>query len=285
MGPEVCEAARPVSAHHVVSRTVRDTAAALDVTSGPAAGDFVPLAAPDHTFLGAAERTPEPLRVALCTRLKNAPEPEHPCVEAALAAAKMCEGLGHEVTEAVPDIDYEELVSLCFDLYAPATVSQIERMAAETNRTPGEDTLEPQTLATLDKGRAVTATELIASLNKLSATSGAMSGFMLNFDVLLTPGVSRVPCMTGEFSSADGEAGDTGFWEKEMACYTFSPLPSITGQPALVLPLYWTVSGLPIGAQLIGGFGADATLLSLAGQLERAHPWSDKRPPIHAASA
>ena len=284
MGPEVCEAARPVSAHHVVSRTVRDTAAVLDVTSGPAAGDFVPLAASDHTFLGTAERDPEPLRIALCTNLKGAPEPEHPCVEAALAAAKMCEGLGHEVTEAVPEIDYEEIASLCFDLYAPATASLIDRMAAELGRTPGEDTLEPQTLATLTKGQATTAPELIAALNKLSAVSATMSGFMLNFDVLLTPGVSRVPCMTGEFSPAECPAGDLSFWEREMACYTFSPLPSITGQPALVLPLYWTVSGLPIGAQLIGGFGADATLLSLAGQLERAHPWADKRPPIHAAN-
>ena len=284
MGPDACEAGRPVSAHHVVSRTVRDTAAVLDVTSGPAPGDFVPLMSPEESFLNAAERDPEPLRIALCTRLNGAPEPEHPCVEAALAAAKMCEGLGHHVDEAVPDIDYQEIVSLCFNLYAPPTVNLIERMATAMERTPGEDTLEPQTLATLTKGRAVTAPEMVASLNGLSALSAAMSGFMQNYDILLTPGVSRVPCMTGEFSPAGYDADDVSFWDKEMECYTFSPLPSITGQPALVLPLYWTVSGLPVGAQLIGGFGADATVLSLAGQLERAHPWADKRPPIHAAN-
>ena len=284
MGPDACEAGRPVSAHHVVSRTVRDTAAVLDVTSGPAAGDFVPLMSPEESFLNAAERDPEPLRIALCTMLNGAPEPEHPCVEAALAAAKMCEGLGHHVDEAVPDIDYQEIASLCFNLYAPTTVSLIERMATAMDRTPGEDTLEPQTLATLTRGRAVTAPEMVASLNKLSALSAAMSGFMQNYDILLTPGVSRVPCMTGEFSPTDYDADDVSFWDKEMECYTFSPLPSITGQPALVLPLYWTVSGLPVGAQLIGGFGADATVLSLAGQLERAHPWADKRPPIHAAN-
>ena len=284
MGPDACEAGRPVSAHHVVSRTVRDTAAVLDVTSGPAAGDFVPLMSPGPSFLSAAELDPEPLRIALCTRLNGAPEPEHPCVEAALAAAKMCEGLGHHVDEAVPEIDYQEIASLCFNLYAPPTVSLIERMAAAMGRTPGEDTLEPQTLATFTKGGAITAPEMIASLNKLSALSAAMSGFMQNYDVLLTPGVSRVPCMTGEFSPADYDPDDVSFWDKEMECYTFSPLPSITGQPALVLPLYWTVSGLPVGAQLIGGFGADATVLSLAGQLERTHPWADKRPPIHAAN-
>ena len=110
-----------------------------------------------------------------------------------------------------------------------------------------------------------------------------MSRFMQDYDVLLTPGVSRVPCMTGEFAPTKYDDDDVSYWDQEMTCYTFSPLPSITGQPALVLPLYWTVSGLPVGAQLVGRFGADAGLLSLAGQLERAHPWIDRRPPTHAA--
>ena len=173
MGPDACEAARPVSVHHVVSRTVRDTAAVLDVTSGPADGDFIPLASPAESFLAAAERDPGPLRIALCTRLKGAPEPEHPCVEAALAAAKMCEGLGHNVEEAAPDIDYQEIASLCFDLYVPGLIGLIERMTCELGRTPDGDTLEPQTLATLQKGRDMTAHDMVGRLNKLSAVSAA----------------------------------------------------------------------------------------------------------------
>ena len=285
MGPDACEAGRPVSAHHVVSRTVRDTAAVLDVTSGPAAGDFVPLMSPGPSFLSAAELDPEPLRIALCTRLNGAPEPEHPCVEAALAAAKMCEGLGHHVDEAVPEIDYQENRVA---LFQPLCADDRQPDRAHGNRdgpyARRGHARAPDACDLDQRSRAVTAPEMVASLNKLSALSAAMSGFMQNYDILLTPGVSRVPCMTGEFSPADYDPDDVSFWDKEMECYTFSPLPSITGQPALVLPLYWTVSGLPVGAQLIGGFGADATVLSLAGQLERTHPWADKRPPIHAAN-
>lgn len=282
LGPEAGEPANSIVAHHVVSRSVRDTAAALDVTAGPAGGDFIPLASPDHPYLDAIETPPEQLRIALCTRFLDAPEPEGPCVEAAVAAARLCEGLGHQVTEVTPDVPYPEMATLSFDLYAATLVNRIEQIARRTGRTPGSATLERQTLATLKKGRVMTALDLIDRFNRQTAMSHAISRFMHDYDLILTPGVSRVPCMTGEFTPEEHEDDDLGYWEREMACYTFSALPSITGQPALVLPLYWTVSGLPVGAQLIGPIGDDVTVLKLARQLEQAKPWADKRPPVHA---
>ncbi len=283
LGPEAGDAAHSIVAHHVVSRSVRDTAAALDVTSGPAGGDFIPLASPRHSYLEAIQTPPDSLRIALCTRFLDAPEPEGPCVEAAVAAARLCEGLGHEVTEVTPDISYSEMVALSFDLYTATLVNRIEQMARRTGRTPGSATLEPQTLATLKKGRVMTALDLVDRFNRQTAMSHAMSLFMNDYDVLLTPGVSRVPCMTGEFALSEFEKDDLGYWDREMACYSFSGLANITGQPALVLPLYWTVSGLPVGAQFMCAIGEDATALKLARQLEEAKPWADKHPPVYAS--
>lgn len=283
LGPDAGDPAHSIIAQHVVSRTVRDTAAALDVTSGPAGGDFIPLSPPAESFLSAVTKIPEPLKIALCTRLLDAPEPEGPCVEAAVAAAKICEGLGHEVVEITPGIAYPEMASLCFDLYTPTMVNRIEQLARQLGRSPSSTTLEPQTLATLTKGRIMTALDLVQCFDRQTAMSQTMSLFMQDFDVFLTPGVSRVPCMTGEFTLSEFEKNDLGYWDREMECYSFSPLPSITGQPAMVLPLYWTVSGLPVGVQFTAAIGGETTLFQLAGQIEQAKPWADRRPPIHAA--
>lgn len=285
IGPGGSDATGSIIAHHVISRTVRDTAAMLDVTSGPTGSDFIAMNGPGQGFLAAVTQKPDVLRIALCTRFKDAPQPEGPCVEAAVAAAKLCASLGHEVTEITPDIAYPEMSGLCFDLFMPALAAGVERMMRITGRSTSSATLEPQTLATLKKGRVMTALDLIERFNRQADISRRMSLFMQDYDILLTPGVSRVPCMTGEFGPNDYEKDDLGYWDREMECYTFSPLASLTGQPALVLPLYWTVSGLPVGVQFVSRIGDDATLLSLAGQLEQAQPWTDRRAPIHVANS
>lgn len=284
VGAEGGDPASSILAHHIVSRTVRDTAAVLDVTSGPTGADFIPLAGPARGFLAAIAEAPAPLRIALCTRHNEAPEPEHPCVEAAVAAAKLCAILGHEVTEVTPDIAYPEMASLCFDLYVPMLTAAIERIIRLMGRSPGSATLEPQTLATLKKGRVMTALDLMERFNRQAAMSRGMKLFMADYDVLLTPGVSRVPCMTGDYALTGHDGHDLGYWEREMESYTFSPLASLTGQPALVLPLYWTVSGLPVGVQFTAAIGHDTMLLRLAAQLEEAQPWADRRASVHASN-
>lgn len=283
LGPDAADPSHSIVAAHVISRTVRDTAAALDVSSGPAKGDFIPLSRPEQKFLRAAATPPQKLRIALCTKLKDAPEPEGPCVEAAIDAARLCESLGHEVVETRPGIPYPHISALCFDLYTATAVSRIERLSRVMGRSATSKTLEPQTLAMLTKGRVMTALDVVQAFDHQNAMSRAMGLFMDEYDVFLTPAVSRVPCMTGEFRLSEYEKNDLGYWEREMACYTFLPLASITGQPAMSLPLYWTVSGLPVGVQISAAIGNDATLLQLAGQLEEARPWSGRKPSIHAA--
>lgn len=285
VAPVVGDGANGVVAHHVVSRSVRDNAAALDATCGPTGDDYIPLAKPTRPFLDEVAREPDRLRVALCTRNREASVPDPACVDAAVSAAKLCEELGHDVVEATPDIGYQDIVDVCFDLYTLAVVVSIEDMARATGRTTGPDTLETPALATLEKGRAMPATRLFARLEELTAMSRIMGRFMADYDVLLMPATSRMPVPVGHFNPLNYAEGDLSYWLNEGEVYTPLPLFSVTGQPAMVLPLHWTDDGLPVGVQIAAAVGDEGVLFRLAGQLERARPWADRRPPVHAGAA
>ena len=284
VAPAEGDAAYGIIAHHVVSRSLRDNAAALDATSGPTGADYIPLARPERPFLDEIAIEPGRLRIALCTRFRDAAEPDADCIAAARSVAALCEELGHHVEEATPDIGYPDMADVCFDLYTVPVVAAIEYFAAATGRAPGPDTLEPPGQATLAKGRAMAATQLAMRLDQVGVMSRVMARFMSDYDVVLTPATSRVAPPTGRFATAQYAADDESYWHNEMDCYTPLPLFSITGQPALMLPLYWSDSGLPLGVQFAGPVGGEALLFRLAGQLERARPWAGRQPPVWAGS-
>ena len=281
--PTAGDGAHPVSAHHVLTRSVRDNAAALDASSGPTGGDFVPLQSPATSFLDEVSAEPGRLRIALCTRIEDSSEPEAPCVEAARAAARLCEALGHEVVEATPAISYADIIDVCMDLYTLAVVASVEAMARATGREPGPETLEPPALATLEMGYAMKGPLLARRYQQLAEMCRVMGAFVRDFDVVLTPATSMMQPAVGRFTAGNYQAGDLGYWADEGEIYTHLPLFSVTGQPAMVLPHAWSDEGLPIGIQIAGAIGAEGTLFRLAGQLERAEPWGQRRPPLHAA--
>ena len=281
--PTAGDCAHPVIAHHVLSRSVRDSAAALDASSGPVGGDFIPLAAPLGSFLDEVRREPGRLRIALCTRIRDSSEAEASCVEAARSAAQLCERLGHEVEEAAPAISYPDIIDVCMDLYTQSVVASIEAMAEATGRKPGPDTLEPPALSTLEMGYAMQGSLLARRYRQLAEMSRVMGAFMRDFDVVLTPATSMMQPAVGRFSAGHYAAGDLGYWAEEGEIYTFLPLFSVTGQPAMVLPHTFGDGGLPIGIQIVGAIGAEGLLFRLAGQLERAQAWGERRPPVHAA--
>ena len=177
----------PVVAHHVLSRSVRDTAAALDVSSGPSAGDFIPLRRPARPFLEEVASEPKKLRIALCTRIRDASEADRTCVEAARSAAVLCESLGHEITEATPDIGYQDIIDVCMDFYTLSVVASIEAMARAIGRQPGPDTLEPPALSTYEMGKTMEGGRIVERMRQLSAMCRQMAMFMSRFDVVLTP--------------------------------------------------------------------------------------------------
>jgi amidase len=110
-----------------------------------------------------------------------------------------------------------------------------------------------------------------------------MGNFMSEYDIILTPAASRTPPPIDDIRVEKFGDGDLSYWYEEGEYYTFMPLFSVSGQPAMVLPLYWTADNLPLGVQFSAAIGNESLLFRLAGELERARPWNGRRPPIHVS--
>ena len=205
--PTLGDGAHPVVEHHVMSRSVRDNAAALDVSSGPTGGDFVPLARPQRSFLDEVSNEPTSLRIALCTRIKEASEADPACVAAARSAAALCETLGHTVEEATPEVTYQDIIDVCMDFYALSVVSSIDAMARATGRHPGPDTLEAPSLSTYEMGKRMSGSLVARRMEQLASISRVMGDFMRRFDVVLTPASSMMPPKVGRYSASHYRAG------------------------------------------------------------------------------
>ncbi len=273
-----------VVAGHIVSRTLRDTVATLDVTSGPTSGDYISLPKRTDSFVKSMADSPRKLRVALCTRFQDAPVTDPDCVRTAVEAAKHLESLGHTVEEAVPGISYAEMSGVCFELFLAGAAEGILAVSAATGIPADEHHLEPHTLATLQYAKTRSSLDFRKALNRMVWMSREMARFHESFDVLLTPAVSQLPCDIGLYESSRYAGGGVDYWNVEGPLYAFSPLASVTGQPAIVLPFPIEGCPLPAGIQLSADIGDEATLFQLGAQLESTRPWSHIRPSIHVAS-
>lgn len=280
MAPYVGESMAGAAVEHVVSRTVRDSAAALDATAGPAPGDPYFAPPPARPFLDEVAREPGRLRIAFTTRAFDGHAVDPLCRQATEDAARLLDSLGHEVEEGAPAFDVETLNDAFRLLFAVATANAIEQRAAAEGRTPEPSGFEPVTWAMRELGRGISAPGYVAVLNRLHAISRRIAAFFDTYDVLLTPSLAEPPLMLGEIDmgSDDFEAYTERLWRFTPFTYPFN----VTGQPAMSVPLFWSDHGLPIGVQLVGRYANEATLFQLAGQLERARPWDDRHPPCIA---
>ena len=265
-----------------MSRSVRDNAAALDVSSGPAGGDFVPLARPQRPFLEEVSREPAGLRIALCTRIREASEPDSTCVAAARSAAALCESLGHEVEEATPEVAYPDIIDVCMDFYALSVVSSVEAMARATGRRPGPDTLEAPSLSTYEMGRRMNGARIVRRMEQLASIGRVMGEFMRRFDVVITPATSMMPPEVGRYSAGHYQAGDLSYWAEEGETYTFPAAVQRQRAARDVTAAPLERRGSAGGSPDRGAIGDEAILFRLAGQLERAAPWSERRPRVFA---
>jgi amidase len=155
----------------------------------------------------------------------------------------------------------------------------------QLGREPRDDELEPATWGALELAQTTTATDYLGFLNTLHRVGRDVAPFFERYDVLLTPVFSRHVARLGEVTMAkrDFVAYRTGpGGVSEYSAWT--PLANVTGQPAMSVPLAWSREGLPIGIQLVGRFGDEATLIRLGAQLEQARPWRDRLPPILSGS-
>jgi amidase len=283
LGPDVGEAYAGLVAEGVLTRSVRDTAAILDAVAGPMPGDpytAPPFARPLAEEVGAS---PGRLRIGLLTRLPGGYFATHAdCVTAATGTGRLLESLGHSVEESHPAVLDDPLAGQHFTtIYATGTAHMFDVLAELTGRAIRPDDVDPLNWALAEMGRGCSAAQFIATVDWIHQYGRRMASWWSEgFDLLLTPTLSEPPLPLGTLMPAAGDPLAVGMHATRFAAFT-SPF-NMTGQPAISLPLHQAESGLPIGVQLVAAYGHEALLIRVAAQLESAHPWSARRPAVHA---
>lgn len=301
-GPDRGELWHGFANEHVLTRSVRDSAALLDAIAGDDVG--APYSAPPapHSFLREADAQPGNLRIAFSDRPLIGPSstPVHDdCREAFARTVTLLGELGHELVEDAPRVDGEACAADFLTVLAAHTRAVIEWTAQLAGRrvSSADFELTSYTLGLL--GRAIPASDYALAVDRLQLVAREVAAFFERYPVLLTPTLAGPPIEIGALQPVPSEraamrsinAVGAGWLlrllrvtktmaAKNFAWIPYTPLFNVTGQPAMSVPLHWNAAGLPIGVQFVGRFGDEATLLRLAGQLERARPWADRRPPM-----
>jgi amidase len=299
IGPDIGEAWYGLSCDHVLTRSVRDSAAMLDATAGPDVGAPYYAAPPMRPFLNEVGEDPGRLRIAF-TAAQLLPSTIDPaCVEGVRATAKLCQELGHDVVEATPQFDGEAFAKAFFTMVCCETRADIEEAEDLVGRKATAQDFEPSTWAVALLGQQIRAPVLSKALRFLKRTARQIGHFFETYDILLTPTLARPPIVNGELQPKGAEltmmkllgrlnaggliqavAGVDALAEQVFDWMPFTPAFNVTGQPAMSVPLFWSGDGLPIGMQFVGRYGDEATLFRLASQLEQAKPWLDRVPPL-----
>ena len=258
-----------LSAQHVVSRTVRDSAAALDVLSGAVAGD--PYAAPPPPtdgYLAQVARPPRRLRVGLCIEAVNGAPVDEQVRLAALRTAQRLRDLGHDVVDVSWPVGPEQMAAAGVLIPAHVAAAVDARLEA-LGRQQRADDLEPVTAAFVEWGRLTPARSYIEGVQAMHEIGRRTAALFEAVDVVLSPTCGDLAPPLGLLAGDDVQRFLSGVGPVSG----FTGLANVTGQPAMSLPLDLAQDGTPVGSHLLGRFGDEATLLSLAGQVEQAHPW------------
>jgi amidase len=281
LGPEYGDAISGWAVEHALTRSVRDSAALLDATCGPAPGDPYPAPPRERPFAEEVGADPGRLRIAYTPRTPDGSLGHPDCLAALDDAVTLCAGLGHELVEAdLPGLT-ETVGGAIGTVFNAATAWILRYWTRRIGREPRPGELEPLTMAYLQAGQRVTAADYLLAIEDLQVFSRAVADFLTGFDLWLTPTMSTPPAPIGEITSTEEEplrALDRG---APTVAYP-AVVANVTGAPAMSVPLWWNGSGQPVGVHFLGGVGAEATLFRLAAQLEAARPWHDRLPPVHA---
>jgi amidase len=274
--PDAGEHWNSLGTQHVVSRSVRDSAAILDCTAGFVAGDPYLAPEPDRSFLDEVSREPGSLRVAYAINGPDGKTFPEPIRESVLATARHLADLGHQVQEASPTWDSSLMGASMGVIAACAATELVGRRARETGTPPSSDSLERANAALFARGQALTALDLLNTRRDLNEVSRSFASFFVDHDLWLTPTMGDVAPVLGYLNSS---SEDTELLVKRFSdLYRFNSIYNAAGLPAISLPMHLSPEGLPIGVMLGAGFGKEGLLLSVAGQLERAKKLNTAHP-------
>jgi amidase len=276
MGPSIGDINHGIVVENAVTRTVRDTAALLDVLAGPMPGDPYYAPPPLRPFAEEVDAAPGRLRIGFTTtRLTSQGQiaPAEPdCIAAVERAAALLADLGHELGEVRIDALFApEYVPRFIAIWAAGVAAGVNGWEDVLNIKIGADDVEPLTWALTEMGNAVSSSSFLRNWTWMQVNARQVQRFWKDHDILLTPTTAEPPPPLGTFLEPPGNPLESLF--RAAAFAPFTPPWNVTGQPALSLPLHRTASGLPIGVQLVGAYAREDLLIRLASQIEEAAPF------------
>ena len=284
---------------HVLTRSVRDSAAMLDAIQGADVGAPFVIKPPERQYLLEIEKRPRKLKIGFSAKSPLQTPVHHECVTAIEKTARLLTDLGHEVEDATPDYDGFALAKSYLMTYFGEVASDIDQLEEMIGRKATPDDVEMTTWTLGLLGRAYSAADFANAMKQRNDFARSMGRFHQKYDLFLTPTIAFPPIEIGETKPTFLE--QSGFKlisklhlgqalkasgvidqlaTKNFSKFPFTQLANLTGQPAMSVPLHWTQTGLPCGVQFVAPFGDEATLFRLAAQLEEASPWFDKKPPL-----
>jgi amidase len=278
MGPSRSEGWGGLAVDGVLSRTVRDTAAALDAVGGDEPGaPYAAPAAPSSYLQLLDQRSECPLRIAKWVTAWNnivlAPE----CLEAVKCAETLLRAAGHDVVEApLPNLDYAAVVEAHINVLTANIAVAVNGMVKGLPESEWRSKLEPAIFDGYSLGQALSAAEYVSAINTFHSVGRRLENYMATFDLILTPTLTQLPVKLGEITM---QTDFLSFRRKVSKYTTFLAITNASGQPAASVPVHWTQGGIPVGIQLIGHFGREDQILQVSAQLEASAPWSHRRPP------
>lgn len=261
----------------VLTRSVRDTAAAMDAICGREVGAPYDTADPNRPFIAATDEVAgRPLRIGVWRQAWNdipiAPE----CIDAVEYAAALCKDLGHIVVDALPPaLDYSKFFNSHLTVLASNTVAAVNAKLRIVGRSLHDDDLEPAIRDAYETGKAISAEAYVDAISDFHQVGRTLQGDMESYDLILTPSLTQLPAPLGHFAM-QGKFLD--FRAKVAHYAAFMAIMNASGQPAANVPVYWTAQGLPVGVQLMAQFGREDLVLRVSAELERAAPWKDRIP-------
>lgn len=285
MGPDVDEVWSGLAVHGFVSRSVRDSAALLEAVQGNVPGDPFIIDSSTPGLVASVNSDPGKLRIGVMAHPLNGKRTGPEVVSALEQTVKQLLSLGHHVEEVTPDtgLSWDAFVELNTRFWASNTAGWIDALASMTGRPINIETLEPSNLALWKLGHELKATDLVEAMHMRNAVTQKMGVFFGKYDMLLTPTLPDLPARLGTFNR-DQNKMDGREWMHHVFNHSpFTALANVCGTPAMSVPLgFCDTKHLPIGMQFFAGYNREHALLSLAGQLERTHPWSGRHPEIYA---
>ena len=287
---------------HVITRSVRDSAAALDATHGPDRGAPYVINPPSRSYLEEIETSPGRLKIGFSVASPIGAHVHPECIKAVEETAKLLEDLGHRVEEKETDVNGKAIAKSYLTMNFGEVAADLREMRAVLGRKVTASDVEPTTYTLGLLGRALSAGDFVEAMRTWDRSARQMGVFFQAYDLYMTPTTAYPPARIGEIQPSTVEKAlmkvvntleigrllkATGIVDqlanKSLERTPFTQLANLCGLPAMSVPLHWSPDGLPCGTHFIAPFGREDRLFQLAAQLEEARPWAGRKPQIWAS--